>query len=471
MNPSPRKTKKRKSPYKRETPAVYNSPLKRTTNLLLALYLVQLAASYDNAYFTELNANFVQYEKEVSVQIAQNLSEEKKELLNRRQQGFETADVLVGAFERKVRTIPTVGKGAFGSIYKVNVGKTPFSVKQMYYNKERDFEDFDSEGKESINEQNFMALQEVLALEFANKQDPLNHFFIKTYGALEMHRFFTLEQKELTKQERLRRDQKKNEPKLGPIPKKLSNLVENYKKNSKSTDPLLPTEAWFVMDYQRLSLFNYLDLNAKKGAIAHFGTRLEVALNLAKGLSLIHDDYYHCDLKPQNVMLRQVKDEDEVNEIRDLDPTELGQQAKVPLLMQLFGKGLYVVQMIDLGNEEPPGDKRKCAAGSPGFSPPEFGVKKSFPFKFDDEKFDVFSLFAMVVDAEFVELGLGLLSLYAGIFNKYFLDEKVNVRLVNFTNFLKSNKNGFAALRQNKLFQSVEGFLAKATSRAKTAPS
>lgn len=219
------------------------------------------------------------------------------------------------------------------------------------------------------------------------------------------------------------------------------------------------------MDYQSKSLENF---NDEKGSITHFGTRLEVILNTAKGLMMIQDKYYHCDLKDNNVLLQELTPVEKLA-VEKLDETELGQEPNVPLVMQLYSNRYFVVQIIDIGNDKMIKNFRKCQISTPGHAPSEFLQEDSETASFNDEKFDVFGLFIIFLNMEFFNLDYESFSHYNSIYYSRYSNlvakgqfqqesEEIKYKEKTLNKFLKT-KQGMDDFKERKMFKMIETIL------------
>lgn len=73
-----------------------------------------------------------------------------------------------------------------------------------------------------------------------------------------------------------------------------------FNTSKKENDPKLDSFLFYTMEYADFDLSSYLELNPQ----LDFKERVSICLNLAKGLNeLFSLDYYHRDLKPDNILL------------------------------------------------------------------------------------------------------------------------------------------------------------------------
>ena len=184
------------------------------------------------------------------------------------------------------------------------------------------------------------------------------------------------------------------------------------KKSSKNKKYLVPNQnqALFVlvMEYLDFSLQNLMDQVRTSKIRLFLSTRLKIARNISVALLSIINSFTHCDLKPQNIMLKSISEE-RANQLEEqnLERIELGFQE------------FYQVKLIDFGLmvKGNRGD-RKCPGTTPSYSPPEYLTKTS------QVNFDVFSLLIIILDMELVNENKNLFGFNYGIYNKV-LDRKI----------------------------------------------
>ena len=396
---------------------------------------------------------------------------------------MEVIDKLVSQFEEK-NQIKMIGSGSFGSIYKVNMNPNTYSVKQMFYNMNDGFQEFDKKTnkikdktpaqKEYINMMNNYTLREIEGLKYAGTIDTKHYFFIKTYGAFEMATFNQDKSVDFQLIDLENEQKTEDEKKIIQYLENVGDFAKNKEKEKYFEDP-----AWFVMNYLEMSMGDFLINNLKRGSMTHFGTRLEIILNIAMGLKLMQDKYYHCDIKSKNIMFRELSKEQQ-DEVKEMDKNQNEQDPKVvPLLMQLGGRKQYVVQIIDIGNDEKSGEYRKCGVGTPGFVPVEYKEEKNKVATYNDDKHDVFSLFTLLFDMEYNELGFHRLSDYNNEYYNYFVKPQVEakykdeslikkVRTKNLLLELSKKDQGFDLYYQKKDFLDIEKFLEEDDKNLKT---
>ena len=148
-----------------------------------------------------------------------------------------------------------------------------------------------------------------------------------------------------------------------------------------------------------------------------FIDRLKIAKNLLKGLRLINESYLHCDIKPDNLMIKHVR------------PNDVDQKSP---LIELTSGEKFLIKFIDFGLSVP--KKLRCTGATFGYAAPEL-----FDKRFDHKKFDIFSLGVLLVDTELQSLGLknGLASVFMETHQYKFskksrLDDTIKQKLLSF---------------------------------------
>lgn len=281
-----------------------------------------------------------------------------------------------------------IAKGEFGSVYKID-GRVSFENKrtmQMAVKEVLIDDDYNTEN--GITEQDRLDL-ELQILENLQATDPKNHFFAKFYGA-------------------------------GDLTTYLPSLSEPFfpAKIKRALAKVPGKERFFLFtEFLKNEVFDYfVGMNEGKETCG-LHTRLRMAINVGKGLQELHKSYFHCDIKPENLMFKhtlQIK-------LRKLEEIGIKRLELIP------GKD-FQVKIIDFGlaaqGELP---NRKCSQGTPGFIPRDVLLKKPH------DKYDVYSLAMTMLDFEFAEQQMLFYSrVQAEIFNArsskntMFTDEQVD---------------------------------------------
>ena len=108
--------------------------------------------------------------------------------------------------------------------------------------------------------------------------------------------------------------------------------------------------------------------------------RLKIGLNLLTGLKMINSQFLHCDIKPDNLMIKVVHGEHDL---------------KAPVISTKYGEK-FLIKYIDFGISVP--KQTRCTGGTFGFAAPEMFNK------FGHEKFDIFSLGVLLLEIEMTDL-------------------------------------------------------------------
>jgi serine/threonine protein kinase len=158
--------------------------------------------------------------------------------------------------------------------------------------------------------------------------------------------------------------------------------------------------AVLITDFLELEAFQYFKLLEKRSIPSFFHTRVKLLLNLGHALESVFDTFFHCDIKPENIMFKRIN-EDEVLRLKEFGIHRL----------ELHPGEMYQVKIIDFGLSEFGSlDERVCDGGTPDFLPMEFLISRK-----SDPTFDLFALAMMFLDMELSELGFGAFS----AFNNY----------------------------------------------------
>ena len=115
--------------------------------------------------------------------------------------------------------------------------------------------------------------------------------------------------------------------------------------------------------------------------------RVQLAINTIKGLVLMNKKYIHCDMKPENIMLKKIS-ESQANKLFKLGLRTL----------ETSPGHTYQSFIIDFGLIVPKGER--CEGGTPGFLAQEFFTNVSH------NNFDGFGVAMMMIDIELAAQGL-----------------------------------------------------------------
>ena len=224
-----------------------------------------------------------------------------------------------------------VGSGSFGQVflydYFLNSGNDstcPVAAKLQTVNDDYNI-------KKGRKEQLSM-YKEIRVNVDLNQRDPNNFFFLKFRKCYELTSYFM----ELSgKQESL----------------------PDYMNVDESQAKML-----IFLERMELSLGDYMDavFNNEMPAMS-FVNRLQMGVHMLLGMQIMNTIYLHCDIKPDNVMLRRVThDEISLLSKQKLQALEIGKDK------------FYIVKYIDLGLSQTTDPKKTnkalgCQGGSPGF--------------------------------------------------------------------------------------------------------
>lgn len=250
-----------------------------------------------------------------------------------------------------------IGKGGYGIVFKVDgVDYQEPTLPHVYAVKLINFLN-DAKKSEAKDSQNAL-LDEIKIAKDLAKYDKDYLFFPRYYGFYEATDSF-----------------KKNNPEDGSL-SEIFLTDENHDK------------AAIVMEYFDMSLENYFDDIAANRTNSLFVTRLRIYLNLGQALLKIIKDYTHCDIKPENIMLREISEAESIDfESKGLEPLEL------------YPNKYYQLKLIDFGiSVKGKPQKRECFGGTPGYAPLEI-----FEKNVSNGKFDLFSVAVIIADFELLD--------------------------------------------------------------------
>jgi hypothetical protein len=271
---------------------------------------------------------------------------------------------------------------------------------------------------QAIYNKNQGLVREFEAMTVVKTRDPLNLFYVRNFGVLDITRFV----KEL-------------------------NLGNNFPKLQNNVVPLDHTKgiygniAFSVMSYNPFDLETFLvNLDIKK-SMMFYHTFLQMMLNLLNGLIIMNFEFYHCDLKPLNIMFRPLKNAPSetfdkeipwINTVtkKDYDifrinPNNITEKfdgnSIIAYPMELFPGEHFLMSIIDIGNDSWHYDHckrnkydrfyRQCTTVSPKYAPIEFRENTS-----KIPGFDVFSVSMMFTEMLMAEAGFGGFGLWNAAF-------------------------------------------------------
>ena len=131
------------------------------------------------------------------------------------------------------------------------------------------------------------------------------------------------------------------------------------------------------MEKLDMTLTTFIDYAKTVNGI-RFTDRLKMSLNLMSGLAMMSAHFIHCDIKPDNVMIKNITNERISH--------------KAPVIKTKAGES-FLVKYIDFGISV--SKDSECKGGTPGFAAPE--LSESI---FDHSNFDLFSLGVLLIDME-----------------------------------------------------------------------
>lgn len=168
--------------------------------------------------------------------------------------------------------------------------------------------------------------------------------------------------------------------------------IEKISKNELENIKVKDSEgvATIFMEKLNISLRELINLNITKKARFLDQERLNLFYLAAKGLETMDKYFLHCDIKPENFMLKKVN----IDEIKEMYSNKIEPA-------RLSSKEFYTLKYIDFGLisfEER--NERECEGGTPGFIPNEYLQEEV-----SNEKFDVYSLGMSFLNLELAERG------------------------------------------------------------------
>lgn len=139
------------------------------------------------------------------------------------------------------------------------------------------------------------------------------------------------------------------------------------------------------------SMFNVMTLIKKKEFKINGHNRLNMFEQGVLALSIMDPIFTHCDIKPENIMFKQIEPSEVSNFYeKGISPVRFIDNAYYNLNFIDFG-------LVAIADEK---SKRECQGGTPGFIPKEYFTNGK-----THEKFDVYSLGMAFLDLELNTLG------------------------------------------------------------------
>lgn len=222
-------------------------------------------------------------------------------------------------------------------------------------------EDFETDE----DEEQTMFRTEVIAHNMINKIDTKGHYFTKFFFCAE----FTAEKIELNKQ--------------------------SSTKNKKYVNSVRKASFLYYTEKMNTDFFKYAK-NARANRIKMFPIleRVKLGIHLVQGIFLINDKMEHCDIKPENIMLKKI----------DAETAQIYRSEGV--YVSSLGNDFYVAKFIDFGMVQfkKSGQAVSCPGGTRGYLGQEYFSGE------DNNGIDKFALGMNLVDLEMAAHGFGMAS-------------------------------------------------------------
>lgn len=282
-------------------------------------------------------------------------------------------------------------------------GEMLFAVKQTRFYKNPQIEN--EAKKKVLDKYNIKALREALIWDDMRKRDPFHLFHPMFFGFVDM-----------TKQ----LEDAAGKDEFKDIVKRkieIDRLAQNDNDKYVQGDMEISVSEFIPMD-----LHKYL-VAVRKGEVTWFlHTQLQMMMNLINGNLILGNEYFNCDIKPINIMLKQIG-ENTYEEVegggvswKEMKPTEprfkeisdsYNANAILFYPMELYPKEFYKTQTIDLGNDywedmhmskelkesmEIVPQYHMCMTGSVDYAPVEWGGYQTTHSTFDLYSFAVLNL-------------------------------------------------------------------------------
>ena len=222
-------------------------------------------------------------------------------------------------------------------------------------------EDFE----EDEEEEQSMFRTEVIAHNMINKIDTKGHYFTKFFFCAE----FTAE--------------------------KIALNQESTTKNKRYVNSTNKASFLYYTEKMNTDFFKYAK-NARANKIKMFPIleRVKLGIHLLQGIFLINDKIEHCDIKPENIMLKKISAE------------EAQQYISEGVYVASLGNDFYVAKFIDFGMVQFKKSNQavSCPGGTRGYLGQEYFSGG------DNNGIDKFALGMNLVDLEMAAHGLGMAS-------------------------------------------------------------
>lgn len=341
------------------------------------------------------------------------------EKANKQQTGETPYFLELFNLEKLAQTIQSgvkaVGRGQFGKVFKyqmrASIGSDltiPVAAKEIFINNNYN----SAQGREEQD----MLEDEITFNEGLKTLDPNELYFPSYIGTYDVTNFF---------------------PKF--VDGSTDEEIKQYLV-PKKTQELLVLE----MEFLDQEIFKY-SIEMVKGLVKpYLHTRLKIGENIVKGLLAMIEKYFHCDIKPENVMARVISKEEQ-------DRLATFGVERV----ELYPGKFYQIKLIDFGLVASGArSDRECEGGTPGFIPPEFFNGSSH------ENFDVFSIAMLMLDNELASDRMGFYSdTHAEVVNcmrkNDGFDQKQKIELMKNSFYKMANHFSTNATYKDELYKQI----------------
>lgn len=192
-----------------------------------------------------------------------------------------------------------------------------------------------------------------------------------------------------------------------------NNINENQDQLENTDNLKVPKNtAQFLVASEKLDTeyFEFMSLE-EKSRVVNFDlpNRVQMAINLFKGIKIINSKIIHCDIKPENLMLKKLSETD----------ANFLQSKGLAILESGFGI-YYQILYIDFGLAQIVGDDDiECPGGTPGYMPPE---------SFEDETEELSDIYSLVITLLNSEMSAIRTNWVSDIFDESQQLKKINER-------------------------------------------
>jgi hypothetical protein len=238
---------------------------------------------------------------------------------------------------------------------------------------------------ESIRLYQNLLINEITVNKWLNTQDPSNVFFPKLFYCFNI----TEEMNQLNK-------------------------AKNASKELKEITKVGKDKGMFAVYSEQLEIdfFDFFQNMTKRYVVLNLTNRVKIGYQLAKAISIMNQEYTHCDIKFENIMIKAVNPS-AVPELESKDQFPFG----------VDGQEYYLPHLIDFGLATKKGSK--CIGGTNKTLPAEFYRDAS-----KTDKYDVFALGVSLMDVELMSIDImpvsGLIEI-GNILRSYQKNKKIEV--------------------------------------------